>query len=205
VKAITPRNIPIDQLVAAPVNANKMAPEVYERLVAAMKRLGQLLQPPLVRSAFDRPGCYEIIDGHHRVQAARDAGLLSLLCVVCDDLSNEEVRMLALGMNRVRGEIDLSIASTVLIGMPDYVTRDVLDLAGFSDDELTALLEAGSPDEPEPAMEPDPTPAPGAKLVLELEFSDASLMKRARRGLRRAAGKGGTLAQGVINLLEGKS
>jgi ParB family chromosome partitioning protein len=201
-RPVTIQRIPLDKLVPAPLNANKMPPEVYARLVNAMRKLGGDLQPVLARALPD--GMFEIVDGHHRVASAREVGFTDVLCVV-SDLTEDEARVLGLGMNRVRGELDLGLASDILVGLPDSVTKEILELSGFSDEELTALLEAGVTHEPDPmgdAMEPEPAPTPAGKFVLELEFQERAQLTKVRRELRRAAGKGGTLAAGLLTILE---
>lgn len=70
---MTRLHIPIDRIVAA----EKRAPageKITAKLAASFKNIGQV-RPIQVRP-FERlgPGWYELIDGHHRVAAAKALG-----------------------------------------------------------------------------------------------------------------------------------
>jgi ParB-like chromosome segregation protein Spo0J len=201
-KIVTVKRVMLDELVPSPINANVMSADVYERLVSSIKELGPDLQPPLVRMRED--GRYDIVDGHHRIDAARAAGMHDLLVIIVD-LSDEESKVLQLGMNRMRGELDLGLASTMIGELVELGTpMDVLMLAGFGEEELSALLAATRDDPPEPTVLPEPeAPRPPAPFLLELTFENRTDLARARRALKRAAGKGNELSAGLLRMIDG--
>ena len=82
----------------------------------------------------------EIIDGHIRVEAARRLGLEEIPCIIVEDLSEEEIRILRIALNRIqeRGEWDenaLKLEMTYLLEFePD------LTVTGFEAPEIDRLL-----------------------------------------------------------------
>lgn len=202
-KTVNIQRVAIALLVPAPVNANRMTEEDHAALVRAMMHLGVDLQPPLVRPLPG--GRYEIVDGHHRVEAAKQAGATHMLVAVCA-LTDEEAQLLGLGMNRVRGEIDLGVASDVLrVLVQNGANADLLALSGFNTEEMEALLAAHEDESPSPVAsfdDEEETPTSLGQFVLEVAFDRKDDMGKVRRAVKRAAGKGGTLAQGLLRLIE---
>lgn len=124
-------------------NPNRLDEDRYRLLVRGIRELG-FLQPLLVRRKGKTD--YEVIDGHHRLRAAQEAGLTALPCVVIA-AENNEARIRALALNRLRGEMDLAIVSDELLALAkDGWTVDELELTGFSADEVAALLEQPATD-----------------------------------------------------------
>ena len=66
----------------AAINAHFMAKRVYDQLVTNIKRDGNLSTLPLCW--HDAAGKIHILSGHHRVDAARDAGIEALLYLYTD-------------------------------------------------------------------------------------------------------------------------
>jgi ParB-like chromosome segregation protein Spo0J len=205
VKTVTTKRVPIDDLVPAPVNANKMDAETYQRLVAAMKTLGPNLQPVLVVPLGSTK--YHIVDGHHRVEAAREAGYADILVAIAD-LDDAERALLGLSMNRMRGEVDLHVASEILTELvDDGMDAALLALAGFGDQELTALLASQTETEIPPADVDSDFDEPArveTPFLLEVTFKTRDDLKRVKRALKRAAGKGSDdLGAGLLRLVSG--
>jgi ParB/RepB/Spo0J family partition protein len=206
------RPIELDQLSEAATNPNSMAPESFAMLKEAIRRAG-FLQPVLVRTAVVRTEGgvdalgYEIIDGHHRVAAARELAYASVPCVVveADDATTLALRI---GMNRMRGELNLS---AVAVAMGDLQTSgwklDDMSLTGFSADEAADLLASLKLNEDDVLgkgkIELDDTPLDTAApmFLLEIHFTDRAEFKKARAGLKRAAGKSADLGKGLLRLL----
>ncbi len=200
---------PIDTMVEDPGNANKMDEEKLHTLASAILRLG-FRQPVLLRRLGD--GVLRIIDGHHRVRAARAAGLTEVPAGIVE-CTDEEARVLQLGMNRLRGEVDLAIVATNIAALVSAgLGAEDLVLTGFSTQELDALLAAAAPDNAGDnplsggvlggdggggggESDPDET------FTLELVFGSKADVARARRGLRKAA-NGGELSAGLLFLLD---
>ena len=200
--------IPDDQLHLRDFNPNVMEPERYEALVRAVRKLGRLVQPLLVRKRS--AGGFDVVDGYHRVKAGREAGL-TVMSAKVEDLTDEEAKALQVGMNHARGRIDLGLASQVIQELrAEGLAKEDLVLLGFTDDELddmiasatasaTAVLEESDTTlPPEDEEEPDGT----RPHTLELTFATKADYQKARRALRKAAGRGGELGDGLLRLLE---
>jgi ParB/RepB/Spo0J family partition protein len=93
------RTIPVDQILKPRISlrpVRRKAPE-YVELVESVKKDG-VLQPILVRSKEDK---YEIVEGWHRYEAALEAGLNDMPCII-KDLTDQEVLILQLKCNAIR-------------------------------------------------------------------------------------------------------
>ena len=99
--------LPPDAFVAAPLNAHHMRKTVYDQLVANIKADGNLSTLPF---CWHHEGTAYTLSGHHRIEAARDAGVDYLLYLYTDDALDEERRLaIQLSHNALVGEDDLSI------------------------------------------------------------------------------------------------
>jgi ParB/RepB/Spo0J family partition protein len=197
-------------LHTAPDNPNRMEEATYTALVENIRKEG-FLQPVLVARDPAAPSDgYEIIDGHHRVRAAIELGYDSIPCVV-ENFDPQTAAALRLGMNRLRGELDLSAAARILANL-EKEGWDKVDLAitGYSPGEISDLLSAvahtGEDVMPE-AIEspPEPDPEPNEPAVLEIAFPSKEEMKLMRAALKKAskeAGNKGNLAAGLRLLVE---
>ncbi len=206
--------VPIDNLVETYTkesDPNKMTDEQFEALVALMRKEG-CIQNLVVENNDD--GTWRIVDGHHRYWASKVLGLSELPCAERKDTSDGMSDAVGIGMNRIRGSSDLVRMGEVLKdlvieqGLP---ASDVALSAGLSEDELGDIISnIGGDDEPtgsdiseamdddgegeEDGVEPKP-------FVLEIRFEDRDSLRKVRRALRKAAGKGGDLARGLVNAL----
>jgi hypothetical protein len=169
-----------------------MEPERFDLLVNAIKHEG-FLQPVLVRPlAGQVPYLYEMIDGHHRLDACDSLGLPDILAVVAE-ATDAEALALQVGLNKLRGELDLLLCSQQLaLLVEEYQwTPDDLTLSGFTLEECRAALElaavAGDPESDllsEPLGMPDPK-RKGGRPVIDLEFTSREDMLETRKALRK--------------------
>lgn len=208
--------IQIEHLIRTPEdkNPNKMSPEAFAMLVEAMrvsdaKREGgrSMLQPILVAHHDDVS--YDIVDGDHRVGAAIQLGWKDIRAVV-KDMSPDQVIAYRLGMNRNRGTVDLGIASAIVteLKFEGWSAADMV-ITGFSADEIVDLVDVkvdgGNVRDlmgDAAGTDVEDTVAPNAKpFSLEIVFATREQYTLARRKLRKAAGKGGDLAQGLMTVL----
>jgi len=99
---IGPRQIPLDDLVAHPLNSNVMPSEYREKLVAHIKRTGRY---PfiVVRPHPTEAGRFEILDGHHRAAILRELGHTEARCD-CWTVDDREARLLVATLNRLEGQ-----------------------------------------------------------------------------------------------------
>jgi hypothetical protein len=100
----------IDDVREQDVNAQVMPPEMLERLTQTVKRDQRIEALPLTvlrKAATDGRPQLEMISGHHRLRAARTAGLTELHFIVDEtDLDRSQVVAKQLAHNRIHGESD---------------------------------------------------------------------------------------------------
>jgi ParB/RepB/Spo0J family partition protein len=135
-------------------NPNRMDERMFGALVENMRRHGNA-QPILVRPV-DR-GRFEVIDGAHRLRAARELGH-EQVPVVALDVNEETAKALTLAMNRIGGtmaEIDVAgiVAELTEGTLP---VEELAAFTGYTGDELEELVRLANFDwtpEPEPEQE----------------------------------------------------
>ena len=185
-------------------NPNKMDDERFGLLVASIRTEGFLV-PVLVNRMPD--GKLVIEDGHHRYWAAKEAGLRQITAIV-KAYSAARGALIGVGLNRNRGELDLGQTVEVVQAAREAEELEVQELSvltGFTSAELEAFFTAAHEvdpieDEVAPQSGDDDTKLP-RPFLLEITFSTKDQLKLARRKLRKAAGKGGDLALGLMNVL----
>lgn len=120
--SIPSRIIEIDprRLRLLSINARFMPHEVFQRLVANIKRDGVLTQIPFAwhvhsddtaEPLYDDEGepIYEVIGGNHRTKAAIEAGLDTIHCIVTEEYLEPQHRIaMQLSHNAIEGEDDPS-------------------------------------------------------------------------------------------------
>ena len=106
-----------------------------------------------------------VLDGWVRVEAARQAGLTHLPCVVADHLNAAEARLLRIALNRLgeKGRWDLG---ALQLEMTELIVEDMpIEIAGFSAIELDQILLDEEPAATEAGpLEPEGTDDPVARL-----------------------------------------
>ncbi len=96
------RMVPLNELVAHPLNSNVMPEEFQAKLRAHIKRTGRY--PFLVvRPHPEEPGKYQVLDGHHRVAILRELGHTEARCDVWE-VDDREARLLLATLNRLQGQ-----------------------------------------------------------------------------------------------------
>jgi len=140
---IGPQMIPLSDLVAHPLNANKMSDEMRAKLKAHLKRTGRY--PYLiVRPQPGQPDRYQVLDGHHRIAVLRELGHVDALCDIWE-VDDREANLLLATLNRLEGQ-DVPIRRAHLVHELLGV-MSLSDLAGLLPEtdgqleELHALLE----------------------------------------------------------------
>jgi ParB/RepB/Spo0J family partition protein len=187
-------------------NPNVMRLEDYGKLVESI-RAGGFMQPILARRLPD--GFCEIVDGVHRKRAAEAAGLTDIPCVVAT-LTEDQARAFRVSMNRLRGELDMTIVAREFRALAEHGwSMDALAATGFTTEEVTALLEVAAEATQEAAdaipddfgAEPETRKAEDVDWTLELTFDSRATLNRVKRRLRKLAGKGGTLEAGMLKAI----
>jgi len=125
---VTVVDIPLELIVPAPWNANRMDESMRARLVASIGRFG-LVQPLLVRRVGDG---FETVAGAQRLAALRQRGEATAPCVVLDELGDAEARLLSIALNRIGGSDDVNalgeLAREVLAVLPAEEVAQVVPL-----------------------------------------------------------------------------
>jgi ParB-like chromosome segregation protein Spo0J len=140
---IGPRMVPIDDLRPHPLNSNVMPEDLREKLRAHIHRTGRY---PIivVRPQPEEPGCYQVLDGHHRVEILRDLGHAEARCDVWN-VDDREAKLLLATLNRLQGQ-DSPIRRAQLLHelLGEMNLGDLSGLLPETDkqiEELHALLE----------------------------------------------------------------
>jgi ParB/RepB/Spo0J family partition protein len=131
--------LPTTEIQENAYNPNVVSDAVMAALVANVKRNG-FTQPILVRPNTGEGRAYEVVDGEHRLRAARAAGIEFVPCVVTM-IDDAEAKAQTLAMNQIRGEMDSSQVAALIRDI-DAGGIDLDQLAiftGFSEDELRDL------------------------------------------------------------------
>lgn len=76
-------------------------------MTRSIKEMGVLL--PIIVRPVDEPNKYEILSGHNRVNAAKEAGLTSIPAIIKNNISDEEAKLIVTETNLIqRSFADLS-------------------------------------------------------------------------------------------------
>ena len=124
-------NIPLEKLIAYAGNPRKNDHAV-EAVASAIKRFGFRV-PVLAKSDGS------LIDGHLRVKAAKHLGMKEVPVVLCDDLSEADIKSLRISINRMAelADWDSELLSAELEGLAaEGIT---LEDVGFDDEALAKL------------------------------------------------------------------
>lgn len=230
--------IPLSLIVEPKDNPNSMSSAAFSLLQRSMLKIGDV-QPVLVRpvdggkfelvdGVHRTRAVTALLEGDSvldamsdddddklntircQLEAFRESHLDSAMDCVIARLSDEEAKAVQIGMNRLRGELNLGDVARTLadLTVAGWSISDV-GITGFDDREAEALIKSvlDAHDEVDPSMTELGSDEPPAEkkvkpFVLELTFATKDELSRARRGLKKAAGKG-ELSQGLINLLDG--
>ncbi|MGD0077902.1 MAG: ParB/RepB/Spo0J family partition protein [Sedimentisphaerales bacterium] len=95
------KSIALSKLVAHPDNPNVMSGDKFRKLVHNIERTG-LYEPIVVRPHPASEGKFQIINGHHRVQALEKLGRKEVNCVVWN-VDDRQTAILLTTLNRLGG------------------------------------------------------------------------------------------------------
>lgn len=105
----------------------------FEKLKKSIKKFG-FIDPIIYNDQTDR-----IIGGHQRWKAAKSLGMAEVP-VVHVDLPEEQEKILNIGLNKIGGDFDEAKLGLLLADIEHL--GDELDLTGFDDFEIDALITA---------------------------------------------------------------
>lgn len=139
---------PVERLVPYAKNSRTHSAEQVAQIAASMREFG-FTNPILVDTADG------IIAGHGRLQAAKSLGLKEVPVIVLDHLTDAQRRAYIIADNKLalNAGWDDAVLAEELKALGDEGFD--LDLVGFSDEELTALMAEATP---EGQTDPDTIP-----------------------------------------------
>jgi len=126
-----------NELRAQPLNARYMNNQTMELLVKNIRRDSHLESTPLV-ARVEGVEHLQIVSGHHRVEAAKTAGLEQILVMVINVSSRDELRSKQLSHNALEGRDDLGTLKQLYDSIGDlelkYLSglKDVVDSVKFT-------------------------------------------------------------------------
>jgi len=135
------RELVIAEVREQDINAQTMQPDMFDRLTENISIRGALESLPYCHQP-NGEGPVSIISGHHRMRAAREAGLDRMWALVDEqEMSRSQIRAKQIAHNALAGSPDEKILAQ-MVGQIDNV--DDLLMTGLSEDKL-------------PTVEPDDT------------------------------------------------
>jgi ParB/RepB/Spo0J family partition protein len=196
------KTITAAELRRQPVNPNEMSSDELVMLQKSIKRFG-MIDPVIVQPNEDGL-TYDILDGHHRLEAAIANGIVGIPCVVVGGYMPDEINALQLALNKNRGHIRLDTAETILRELASMGwERTELAVTGFSDDELSRLLD-DAVEQTAKAAKAVSVEAPAAEdrpFTLELKFHTQEQLRAVRKALKRSSGELKDESLGMLNML----
>jgi DNA modification methylase len=121
-------------------NPQYMDDKTFSGIVDSMKRKGWLLDAPVVWEKGEND--YQIISGHHRVQAAIQAGIIETQCKVLKGITEENAKLLVLEANQRKGSFDDDILKDFIddiVDKHDYDIDSIIGEVGFEDDIFNSI------------------------------------------------------------------
>src|SRR5438128_11041371 len=101
---LTSKQIPLEQLLEAEWNANRVRPGLLAKLRRALEQFG-VVENLVARPHPSMPGSFEVLSGNHRLRLLRELGHATAPVVVVE-LDDARARLLAQTLNRTRGSDD---------------------------------------------------------------------------------------------------
>lgn len=123
--------VSISDIKEQDINARIMKPEMFKQLVDNIKKRGQLESLPLC-ALLEK---IEIISGHHRIRAAREAGFTQIVVILdISGLNRSQVAAKQLAHNAISGFDDQSTLKEIAKMISDvddmlesYIGKDILE------------------------------------------------------------------------------
>ncbi len=127
--------IPVENLVAHPLNANRMSKSNFNKLIRHIKTTGRY-EPIVVRRCPNEQDKYQIINGHHRTEALRQIGHKQAMCVVWE-VDDAQTLVLLQTLNRLCGRDELQKQSELIAALSKHY--EIAELAEMLPQSRTAI------------------------------------------------------------------
>ena len=118
------------------INANVMPAGMFNALKSNVQKNAALESIPLCATREETPDRIEIVSGHHRIRAARAAGITSGVVLLYEGLTNSELRAKQLAHNSIAGNSDPEIVREIFSQIDDLGDR----MESFIDPDAFASL-----------------------------------------------------------------
>lgn len=132
-------DVPVDQVVENPWNANVMDDKRFHALVESMRLHPELLEASrhIVRK---KGGKYEVLGGVHRFRAAKENGFKEIPVGNLGEINDAEARLISLMLNN-RGEEDFDKKLDVIRSLEgEFTISDIANQIGESENLLSSLV-----------------------------------------------------------------
>ncbi|MCX7703175.1 MAG: ParB/RepB/Spo0J family partition protein [Planctomycetota bacterium] len=159
--------LPLSRLKENHWNPNRMDERTFNSLVRAIKEKG-FLQPILV-CRYRGSEAYQVIDGAHRLRAARKAGMESVPCVLIEAEDEEEAKLKTVMLNKLRGKFDVKELAQIL---SEFDIERAENFLAFTEKEYKDLLSLL--DESPPSIKECWVARPPLKVVIEFLSDECS-------------------------------
>jgi hypothetical protein len=133
------QQIPLERLVEAPWNPNRVAPSLLRKVRASIERFG-VVENLVARPHPSEPGKLEVISGNHRLRLYRELGHKDAP-VVLVEVDDGQARLLAQTLNRSRGTDDPAAYAALLEQiLSEYGAPEVVGLLPETEATLERAL-----------------------------------------------------------------
>jgi ParB family chromosome partitioning protein len=132
-------DLPIDSLIEASWNANRMDDATVARLRTSISRYG-LIQNLVIRPIGDR---FEVLSGNQRLRLLSELGISTVPCVVVN-VDDGHARLLAQALNHIHGEDDIGLKAELVKKILESVSeREILTVLPETIEGLQGLASLG--------------------------------------------------------------
>ncbi len=176
--------IALEKLRPHPANANVMSAEFIAKLRGHIERSGRY-EPLVVRRHPREPGCYQLINGHHRKIVLEQLGYEHANCLVWK-VSDAETLMLLANINRLSGRDDVSKRAALLDKLSRRYEKDrLLERLPVNREKLEKLLAVNHRPRP---IRPEAVAGLPVPLSFFVTTQQKEVIQRSLREVRQQAG-----------------
>ena len=130
--------VSVDKLFPNTWNPNKQNDFIFEKEKESIRKFG-FVTPVIVRQIKEG---YEIIDGEHRLKAAKELGLNEISINNLGEVSDSVAKQLTIVLNETKGEPDpIELSKLINDLSKDVSVEDLLATLPFQKEELEGMMD----------------------------------------------------------------